>query len=509
MFSGVLALLERSLRVDARALAPHLARFGLMATIYVAVCYASSTSGKFGAPGLRFFQSIAYLNLVFMTLMGVSYFSTTITEEKEEDTLGLMMMAGISPLSLLLGKSVAPLIQAMLLICVQYPFTILAVTMGGVTQDQVRATYVAMLAHLILLSGVGLLCSTVSARNRTASLRMTLFVIVSFLIPAICGRSLAFFSWKPPALRSALQWISESSVFLQMGDILASGFQEALISPQVITNIAIGCLGYVLSWCLFGQVVQNLSTEPTTRGLTARSTNSLRIFSAGRPKVEPFAWKDFYFVGGGIGAMLIRFALYIAVYFVAVLIAEGLLFGGLPTGRKAATGIYLVLMMFAIAIDAGLVVSRSLHEEFKGQTLTSLILTPSTTGWILYAKIVGSLLVWLPAPACLIFGITQLPDGYRCVDDFFRRPGPPFWLIAHLLFVPHAAAVAATFVRWGALPIAIGLSIGSGFLSGSFFNAIRASDNHPAVYLVALFVLGLCAASHLVVWLRVEAISAK
>lgn len=509
MFSGVLALLERSLRVDARAVAPHLARFGLMATIYVAVCYASSTSGMFGAPGLRFFQSIAYLNLVFMTLLGVNYFSTPVTEEKEEDTLGLMLMAGISPLSLLLGKSVARLIQAMLLTAVQYPFTLLAVTMGGVTTDQVRATYVAMVAYLILLSGVGLLCSTISTRNRSASIRMTLFVIASFVIPAMSGRMLALYTWPAGAWRSVLLWMSQSCVFLQISDIMASGFQEALISAQVVTNVGIGCVGYVLSWCLFGVAVRDVSTESTTRGLTARSSRSLRLFSPGRPRINPYTWKDFHFVGGGVATVLIRFGLYFAIYFVAVMIAEGMIFGGLPTGRKATTGTYLSLMMLATPIDAGLVVSRSLHEEFKGQTLTSLMMTPSTTGTILYAKIFGALLAWLPAPACLILGMTQLPDAHRCVDDFFRHPGPPCWLIAHLLLIPHAAAVAATFMRWGALPLAIGISIGSGFLSGSFFAAIRAPDNHPVVFLVAILVTGLCAACHLAVWLRVQAMSAR
>jgi len=49
---------------------------------------------QFGAPGLRFFYGISYLNLAFLTLLGISFFSTSISEEKEEDTLGLMLMAG-------------------------------------------------------------------------------------------------------------------------------------------------------------------------------------------------------------------------------------------------------------------------------------------------------------------------------------------------------------------------------------------------------------------------------
>ena len=79
MFSGLFALLERSLRLDGRAWAPHVARGGLMVAIAIAVTYASTTSTMFGAPGLRFFTSISNLNLVFMTWLGIGFFSTAIT----------------------------------------------------------------------------------------------------------------------------------------------------------------------------------------------------------------------------------------------------------------------------------------------------------------------------------------------------------------------------------------------------------------------------------------------
>ena len=105
MIRDAFVLLERSLRIDARSGSAHLARLGLMGTIYLALWYTLVTKPQFGAPGLHFFQGIAYLDATFMTLLGIGFFSTSITEEKEEDTLGLMLMAGISPLGILVGKS--------------------------------------------------------------------------------------------------------------------------------------------------------------------------------------------------------------------------------------------------------------------------------------------------------------------------------------------------------------------------------------------------------------------
>jgi len=169
---------------------------------------------------------------------------------------------------------------------------------------------------------------------------------------------------------------------------------------------------------------------------------------------------------------------------------------------------YLALMMFAIAIDAGLLVSRSLHEEVRGQTLATLLMLPTTTGKILYEKIFGSLLAWLPGVGCLLLGMIVLPHADECVNDFFDASGPPFWLIAHLILIPHAAALAAMFVRWGALPLAIAIAIGSLFLSGSIFGAMQVDEDSPIVFMIGAGVLAICAACHIAVWLRAEKLSA-
>ena len=96
MYHGLLALLDRSLRLDSRSWPVHLARLTLMVAIYVALVLTFTSRGWFGAPGLRFFRAIIWLNIIFMSLLGIGFFSTAISEEKEEDTLGLMQMAGIN-----------------------------------------------------------------------------------------------------------------------------------------------------------------------------------------------------------------------------------------------------------------------------------------------------------------------------------------------------------------------------------------------------------------------------
>ena len=510
MFTGVLALLERSLRVDARAWGPHLARFGLMAAIYIAVAYASQTSSMFGAPGLRFFRSIAYLNLAFMTLLGITFFSTAVTEEKEEDTLGLMLMAGISPLGILLGKSGGRLVQALLLIAVQYPFTLLAVTLGGVTQDQVWSTYAGMLAYMFMLAGVGLFCSTLSSRNRSASFRLIAVILAYWIIPLIVGRVISLNTISNRSIAEFATAVSESCLFIQMGTILSSSFQTTLWSYQVISNLCLGGLGFFGSWALFGLAMREPSTEANSRGLVTRSRGRLRWFAPGRPWNPPIAWKDFHFVSGGIPSVLIRCGLCVLLYFV-VFVCTGFFGGGMGMLNtvKQTDSMFLVLMMLAVTLDAGMVVSRSLGDEVRSQTLATLLLLPTSSGRILYGKILGSLLGWLPGPVCLLASMLLLTYGRESTWDFFYQGGAACWLVAHLILVPHAAAVLAMYVRWGALPLGIGVAFASLCLSVSIFQANRVGQNAPIVWIVTFTVLGICAVCHLVVWLKAEAMCAR
>ena len=182
MLNGAFALLGRSLRIDARSWPTHVTRLGLVVAIYFALCITLATEDQFGAPGLRFFEGIAYLDLVFMTLLGLGFFSTPITEEKEEDTLGLMLMAGISPLGILAGKSGGRVGQALLLVAVQYPLMMLAVTMGGITPVQIIAVTMALLAYMLLLAGFGLLCSTLASSSRKASGWVIVGLVLYFFV---------------------------------------------------------------------------------------------------------------------------------------------------------------------------------------------------------------------------------------------------------------------------------------------------------------------------------------
>lgn len=511
MFHGVLALVGRSLRVDSRSLQSHLARFGLMAAIYVALCVAQWNSTSFGAPGLRFFLGIGYLNLTFMTLLGISFFSTSISEEKEEDTLGLMLMAGISPLGILVGKSGGRLVQALLLIAVQYPFTLLAVTMGGVTQAQISAAYLGLGAYLVLLSGFGLLCSTIGSNNRSAATWMIVGMLTYFLVPRTAATVLTYLVSNKLVVATQVAAILEPivrfSVFEQMGWILTTGFGETIVSWQVISNLSAGLLCFGLAWALFGLCSRQPGTESMTRGIIARTHGRFRWFSPGRPWANPFVWKDYFFVSGGLGMIPVRLAFCLGLYGIARS-QFGARSGG-PRNLYMDVSFYQVFLSLAVSIDAARLLARSVSDEIRGHTLSSLVMLPTSSASLLYSKFTGALIGWLPGVLVEVVVTAVTEQGRRNFAEMARMP-IGFYVTTFFILIPHLAAVLSAYLRWGAVPLSVAISMGAYIGSALCLQAMFRFQPEALVLIpMGMCVLGVCATCHVLLWLKIKHLAAS
>lgn len=168
-----------------------------------------------------------------------------------------------------------------------------------------------------------------------------------------------------------------------------------------------------------------------------------------------------------------------------------------------------MLLMFLTPIDAAWLISRSISEEIRSQTLAPLMLLPISSTQILYSKISGTLVGWIPGIASLILGIFVLPYGIECTTDFYQRPGPPTLLITHLILIPHLAALTAMFVRWGALGIGIGLTIGTLILTVLVIDTIRITDQSPVVFMICGVLLIVCVMCQIGVRLRMDALASR
>lgn len=506
MFQGLLALLGRSLRIDSRSWQVHLARIGLLLAIYISLTYAFATSARFGAPGLRFFRAIVWLNAIFATLLGIGFFSTAISEEKEEDTLGLMQMAGIIPLGILLGKVGGRLCQALLLIVVQYPFTLLAVTLGGVTPNQILCAFVGLTSYLLMLAGLGLLCSTVASSNRSASALMIVGLLIYAAVPYFAYETyqglVANGLLSPKSIWARSLWqISSTCLFLQINTIMTSAFGESPWSIQAISNVLGAAAGFLTAWALFAVCTVNPGPEAASRGLLSSKVIGVRWFSPGRPGANPFVWKDYHFVGGGHGMILARIAFYLALLLVSILLSEIWWASNITQSMYAyqwTIGLYQALLLPIIAIETAVLAGRSLHDEFRGQTVAALLMLPENVVLTVYSKFAGAMLAAIPGVTCLMLASLGLPGGRENVREFLRESAGWFFLV-HFALIPHLSMVLAMYMRWGFVPLAIGSSIASLFGWVSLFEASRIGPSHALVWLATILVSAICLGCHL--WL--------
>ncbi len=525
MLHGIFALLFRSLRTDSRSVRIHLLWFFLMAVIYVSLWFAQEMSMFFGAPGLRFFRNIVYLNAAFITMLGVGFFASAISEEKEEDTLGLMTMAGISPLGILLGKSTSRLLQVLLLLAIQYPFTLLAITLGGLTPGQIYSAYVSLLAYTILLANIGLLCSVACRRSRDAAGLTTLWLIAYCAIPAFAyagylyllqGRGWSATNFSQNIVLTTLKWISQSTVFMELHTATETG-HEFTWSIQIVSNAVLGLICFLLSWWLFGIVAKDPAPETSSRGFVARRTSHrLRLFSAGRAWNRSLMWKDFHFIAGGWAGIVIRCLLYSGLY--------GLCYtANRPWGQNAlqygwtmrwedVTWGFLLFAHPLLAIDIALCASRVFQEEIKGQTLSSLLMLPRSIPDLAYSKALGCALALIPGVIANLIGLFVLPGGTRAFSDAVDEPAFWWWLM-NLFLMIHLTTLLSLHLRWAALGLGFAITVGSMIATGFLMSilamggGIRRPDDMLGMFAVLLGIL--CLACHAIILTRLPALGEK
>ncbi|MBC8290754.1 MAG: hypothetical protein H8E37_10605 [Planctomycetes bacterium] len=462
---GTFALVERSLRVDVRMTRTHLVRLLFAGIILFMLIQVHDDIMWHQAPGKEFFSYICYLNFGLLNLAAMSFFSTVITEEKEEMTLGLLKMAGISPIGILLGKTSPRLIAATMLLSVQLPFTFLAITLGGVLTNQILAAYLALLSFAVMLTGIGAFFSTVCRRSNVSASLTTASLAVIYIGPeifqALAGetRRRGYLSY---GLASSIEWlcgcVREATPLFSLDQILATNYAGGAFTYQVGSNIFAGVALFLVSWVLFDPCTRNEKPIAPARGLTAlfkrRVTKTQSSPTGSRVWDNALAWKDFHFTTGGLTAVIIKFACY-------VLLMTGMVF---LMGRQMRSdfsdnvgALCLTSMILALAVEVPIYASRLFREEVRWQTWSNLVLLPESIAKIAMQKIVGTLPTFAPGIVIFLFGVVMAP---RFVEDFFDDVFGEvefWWLISQYILGVHLVVLMSLVVKWGSLPLGIAI----------------------------------------------------
>lgn len=502
MFQGALTLLTRALREDATRRRAHAFRLAGVVLILVFLIVSHVLSGGVSAPGRRFFELISWLNLALIVLAGASYFATAITEEKEQGTLGLLQLAGVSSLGLLLGKSTSRLISVLLVFFGQLPFALLAITLGGVTARQIIAVDIALAAFLVMVANLGLLSSVLMRRSGSAC-AWVLLVLLLLLVGVHLGEnglatlvSAKYLTRESSLVRTAsavLEALDEVSIVTRVEEVLQTGFEGELIGPQAAVHLMVGGAAFLLSWLTFNRFTRYADVAAPSRGWLPRRRTRWNVL-VGRPWKWALAWKDYHFIAGGHALALVKLAVY------PLLLVQMWRY---QSPLHAVTGLYFpelsrYTLLVIIAGEACLSASRMFHEELKWGTLPSIAVLPRSIFHIAYVKAAGCLMGLAPAVIVLLAVILLVPAPAATARHVaITEPG--LWMLGmHLLVLLHLTALYSLVVKWGALALAVGtLLIIDALLSLPFsllLSGLSASYGNDSVAIGPIIYIG-CAAS--------------
>ena len=472
----IFALFSRSLMLEWRARATHVMRIAVALFLLFALVVAYQESGTGSGTGYAFFIALTTVNWFTIFSSGISFFSNVITEEKEEQILGLLRMTNLNSLAILLGKSTSRLVSAILLLALQLPFTVLAITLGGVLVEQVWGAYLALFVFLAFVANLGLFFSVISQRSRSAAALTTSTLVALWIVPWILSLVEYWLSRSSSAL--IVEWgrligrgaevLQTMLVWPRLMEIhqtaFAGGIWDASLLPPAVTSVVL----FAAAWFLFER--DRRDDTPALKAADRRRPGP-RPVRPRRAHSAPHAWHFYHFGAWGVPFVFVKLATYaVAATLFATFVAQ-VNFNGLR--REDFGAIFMIVGYFGLLLEVSIIGERFFAAEVRWKTLSTLLVLPiSFSDWA-RQRMRGALVSLIPVFSIGCFGMLliadELLDG---MDDLFREPEawPVVWffLTAPILH-GYLTAWFSLRVKRGASLIALALEFGAmifcGFLS--------------------------------------------
>jgi ABC-type transport system involved in multi-copper enzyme maturation permease subunit len=452
---------SRSMREGMRRGNTYMVRTALLAIMCGILFSAQATSAARSAPGLTLFTVTAMLNLGLTCAAAPGYFASIITEEKEAGTLGLLKMAGMGPVSILLGKSTSQVIGALMLVLTQMPFIVLAVTLGGVSLTQVYAGCMTMLAFLIFIANLALLCSVVCRRSSRAAGLSGFLLAAFFVLPPVgrgvlrglvAGRVLPARGAVDRLAGDFLGLLQRASPFGWLARIGQTGFSGPVLSYQVWSNLALAGGCFLLSWAAFERLTREQATAAPARGLMVRRLWGLSWLRPGRPWRNALAWKDFHFLSGGLPMLLGRTVVLGLVPLLLYVVGRS---QRAPIEAEGLGTVIVVVALAALFVELLGAAGRIFGDERKWGTLSGVAALPLPAWRIALGKALGNLLGLAPYVGWLAVGAVLVGKPFwDGLDEAVR--GPTFWwFMVSIVLLLHLIACMSLFMRRGGTLVAL------------------------------------------------------
>ena len=418
-------LLERELRVALRRQSPLRSRFWttLAAGAGAAAVLLASAFVQSPGAGRTLFTVLVVFALV--SIAGVPRaMAGAFAAERENQTLGLLMLSGLHPLEVLASKVVSALLVSTTLLLSLVPFLAVPFLAGGVSRHQFLAALVMLPNLLLLVTAISLLTSVVCADTSTAQFTARLALAVLVLAPLVIYFLPTLFSGVPPMSR---WWLWAGPGFAPWGLVFSrAGTQGWFAGFWPCTWITFGwsyaSLG-TAAWAL-RRVWRAEETQPAETGWRRRWRYLLRgggatgeqrrwlldlnpfLWLAMRHRA-PLVWSWMVIGGGSIGLV----ALCVAWPKRFCLIANLLLASA--------------LMVFTLSSALNQAAASTLAAVRRTGLLETLLTTPLAPGAMIWGQLEGLRRQFQP--------LWQSVLGIHCVlltvGAYLMKPIPAAWAV--------------------------------------------------------------------------------
>ena len=125
--------------------------------------------------GAQLYALLSFIQLFLIVFIAPAFTATAINGEKERQTFDLLLCSKLSAFSLLAGKLIAGLVNALLLIAASIPLFSLVFFFGGVSPSQVLGTLVIFVMTAVVAGTFGLFCSTLLRRPTVSTAAAYIF----------------------------------------------------------------------------------------------------------------------------------------------------------------------------------------------------------------------------------------------------------------------------------------------------------------------------------------------
>ena len=133
--------------------------------------------------GLSFFRFLISLNFIYATFYACNTFASVISNEKEQGTLGLLMLTPRHPISIIAAKVIPPFTEVLFTFLIELPLLLICIALGGIDSEQIYQIIILLPIHTFFIMGVGVFFSNLLNSSKAAFSATFLCVVAFYFIP--------------------------------------------------------------------------------------------------------------------------------------------------------------------------------------------------------------------------------------------------------------------------------------------------------------------------------------